>query len=1267
MVNTDRRLKIALEKSRRDGELTSSGGVAGNKFSSVLPEVYAGHPLRIERYTQYDQMDMDSEVNAALDTIADFCTQKDENTGEIFEIVYNGSQSDTEVEILKTCLRQWSKMNEFNRRFWRIFRSTLKYGDQFFIRDPETLKWYWVEQTMVEKILVNEANGKEPEAYLIRNLNLNSTNLTATQSQTYGNNMQGAGTNTMNQFGGAGAWGSGGGGTNRFGPVTNAGGRYSTDSNQLLTAVDATHVVHLSLSEGLDANWPFGISILESVFKTFRQKELLEDAVIIYRIIRAPERRIFYIDTGQMPPHKAGAYIEKVKNEIYQKRIPSRTGGSSTMADAAYSPMCLDMSTKIPLVDGRTLSISELANEYKSGKMNVAISIDPRTGVTIDGPISWAGVTQHNAQVIKLHFSNNTNLICTPDHKFPLYGGDEIKACKLTPQHKLISHNEPISLSHIEELDSKQDVGTLSIDQECHNFVIKQGVCLKNSMIDDFFFSTSTDGRGSKVETLPGGECLALDTKIKLLDGRDLTLREIIQEFNQGKSNWVYSANPETGEIVPGPVTWAGVTRKNTQVVRLTFDNGESVVVTPDHKFPILGKGAVQAQNLEIGQSMIPLYERKTAIVKRDSEGYTQVFENASKQWIFTHRLVANYMKSLNKQSEMLYNRKFKDKIKSTVHHLDFNRYNNTPENLVFMNFIDHWNYHSDTVRNVFSSMKENDPIRYAEMRERQGINGSKALRAYFDSLSDSERQIRGQQSKKNFMLGTERIRELFATDKEWAKLRNDKVSVSRKKLYEAEPQRGLAQTAHNFKMWQEPGHYERVFENQKLKFDEVLFRQLETFFDINGYDAKSVLKRINQDVEFMNHFASLNSNLNAPNQSSDTLDKFTVRHLRMLLCEYGFTWRKFRDAIKKSKSIKKKNCRSVKYDNEMMRIIIDQFRLGTYKFVDSLNQNDTFMNSFISLNKTNRKIFANRTKQITEDNVVFSHAHFKSILISEGYSDFKDFKAKQQYHNHRLVSIEWLKDLVDTGTITVDGLNICHSHHTFALSCGIITFNSLGVIDDLVWWNQKLCRGLRVPPSYLPGGTTDNQATFNDGRTGTAYIQEYRFAKYCERLQSLVSQVFDNEFKLFVKQRGFNIDSSIFELTFTVPQHFSDFARVEKDSAMINVFTPLVEMKYFSKRYLMKRYLGMSEEEISENEVKWRQENPDAVENAGDDSGGGGGGASSMAADAAPGIDSMGLEEPGEEGGEPGGPDMAGEPAPDAGGGAPSADTAQPETGGPP
>ena len=116
-------------------------------------------------------------------------------------------------------------------------------------------------------------------------------------------------------------------------------GRFDRALNE--KAIEAEHIVHASLTEGLDPNWPFGNSILEQVFKVYKQKELLEDAIIIYRIQRAPERRVFYIDVGNMPSHMAMSFVERVKNEIHQRRIPSKTGGGVNIMDTTYNPLRL--------------------------------------------------------------------------------------------------------------------------------------------------------------------------------------------------------------------------------------------------------------------------------------------------------------------------------------------------------------------------------------------------------------------------------------------------------------------------------------------------------------------------------------------------------------------------------------------------------------------------------------------------------------------------------------------------------------------------------------------------------------------------------------------------------------------------------------------------------------------------------------------------------------------------------------------------------------
>jgi hypothetical protein len=149
----------------------------------------------------------------------------------------------------------------------------------------------------------------------------------------------------------------------------------------------------------------------------------------------------------------------------------------------------------------------------------------------------------------------------------------------------------------------------------------------------------------------------------------------------------------------------------------------------------------------------------------------------------------------------------------------------------------------------------------------------------------------------------------------------------------------------------------------------------------------------------------------------------------------------------------------------------------------------------------------------------------------------------------------------------------------------------NLGEIDDLKYFNNKMARGLRVPSSYLPTGPDDSDRAMNDGKVGTALIQEYRFNQYCERLQRLIMQKLDDEFKMFLKWRGFNIDNSLFDIALCPPQNFASYREAELDTSRVSTFASLEALPYMSKRFLMSRYLGLSEEEIVENEKMWREE----------------------------------------------------------------------------
>jgi hypothetical protein len=349
------------------GQSSAKAGPAKTNYSSFLPDVYSGSPNRIERYQQYEVMDSDPEVNAALDILAEFTTQKLKDGKTPFTVQWRHKATNSEIRILGEYLQQWSRLQRFDTRIFRIMRNVFKYGDAFFIRDPETQKWSYIDPSKIVKIIVNESDGKRPEQYVVKDLAPNFESLVVTQITPNINPRQGSG-GLSNAAGYLQASAASKGAQGPY-PGSSGASRFGTTETEY--PIDAQHVVHLSLSEGLDNNFPFGNSLLENIFKVYKQKELLEDAILIYRIQRAPERRIFYIDVGNMPSHMAMSYVERVKNEIHQRRIPSQTGGGQNVIDSAYNPLSINEDYFFPqTADGRGSKVDTLPGGTNLGEID---------------------------------------------------------------------------------------------------------------------------------------------------------------------------------------------------------------------------------------------------------------------------------------------------------------------------------------------------------------------------------------------------------------------------------------------------------------------------------------------------------------------------------------------------------------------------------------------------------------------------------------------------------------------------------------------------------------------------------------------------------------------------------------------------------------------------------------------------------------------------------------------------------------------------------
>lgn len=197
------------------------------------------------------------------------------------------------------------------------------------------------------------------------------------------------------------------------------------------------------------------------------------------------------------------------------------------------------------------------------------------------------------------------------------------------------------------------------------------------------------------------------DTPIPLLDGRTITIEELSKEFSEGKENYVYSIQDKTLKIVPGKVVWCGKNYTAEKLIRITFDDGSHFDLAAEHELIMRDGTKKRADEVSVGESVMPFYRKVDKDSKKLFDRYEKVFNPNSGKYEFTHRIIAE---TVEKEND-LYN---------TVHHKDFNKYNNSPCNLMWMDYNEHHKMHGDLARNNWK-----DPIK----RKRHIENLSKACR----------------------------------------------------------------------------------------------------------------------------------------------------------------------------------------------------------------------------------------------------------------------------------------------------------------------------------------------------------------------------------------------------------------------------------------------------------------------------------------------------------------------------------------------------------
>lgn len=391
--------------------------------------------LRIQLYSDYEAMDTDPIIASALDVVADECLLRNDR-GDMLTI----TSSDENVRRILNNLFYDVLNVEFN--LWSWVRGMLKYGD-FFLKLEISEKFGIYNVLPYSVYHISRFEGADPE---------NPTKVYFTLDPD--------------------------------GNATSSDPNYIPKDGRGVIRLENYEVAHFRLLT--DTNYlPYGRSYIEPARKIYKQLTLTEDAALIHRIMRAPEKRTFYINVGQIPPNEVENFMQKTINTMkktpyvgadgqYNLRfnmqnmmedfyIPVRGGDNVTRVETtpglnydgitdiryyqeklfsalkipkAYlgyeGELCVVPETEIPLLDGTTKTVADLIQDHENGIQNYTYSIDEKTLQVVPGKIEWAGWTRKNAQIVRVWLDNEQYIDTTPDHLFMTRDGEWIEAQNLT-------------------------------------------------------------------------------------------------------------------------------------------------------------------------------------------------------------------------------------------------------------------------------------------------------------------------------------------------------------------------------------------------------------------------------------------------------------------------------------------------------------------------------------------------------------------------------------------------------------------------------------------------------------------------------------------------------------------------------------------------------------------------------------------------------------------------------------------------------------------
>ncbi len=330
---------INLNASRANRGAYAGGGMAVEQNSiNWYNRIMSNPTKRKEVVHRYLMMDQTLDISRALDIMAEDISGTSIEATDTFQIKYteDSNLKKSTIETVEKAKKLWKERTGFDVNFYSNIREMLLYGAVFFKIEADFTLTKLV-QTRIEGYVLEHDDDTRVAAYLYNNAAI-----------------------FTNEEG------------DQVGPAASKTVEYES--------IPLSSLLILKIGEG-----PFGTSVLERSYRTWRHIQLIEDAVIVYRIMRAPERRIFYIDVGRQSGPRAEAYIERVKLKMRQRQVQR-----NEMLDSDYKPQSQYEDFFIATTsEGRSSKIDTLPGGSNLDQIKDLIYFNKKLAMGLRIPVSY--------------------------------------------------------------------------------------------------------------------------------------------------------------------------------------------------------------------------------------------------------------------------------------------------------------------------------------------------------------------------------------------------------------------------------------------------------------------------------------------------------------------------------------------------------------------------------------------------------------------------------------------------------------------------------------------------------------------------------------------------------------------------------------------------------------------------------------------------------------------------------------------------------------